>query len=235
MEFVSKVGVVSFTKQLTKTKDGLLLPLYSSQFPNIGILYIEMKGFGDYTELLWILSHQLASILGNAFLYQMSVVDGLTGVYNRLYIENFLIKNEFENGNRSDMCVAIIDIDDFKKVNDTYGHVNGDVVLNGVADVIKDTVRKSDIVARYGGEEFIVVFTSANIKEGTIASEKILKNVKSSWFRVEHHGEAAEIQASVSIGVASFMDYDSYLKLLDAADKALYEAKTTGKAKVCCK
>ena len=233
MEFVSKIGVVSFTKQLTKTKDGLLLPLYSSQFPNIGMLYIEMKDYDDYNELLWILSHQLASILGNAFLYQMSVTDGLTGVYNRLYIENFLIKNEFEKTNRSDICVAIIDIDDFKKVNDCYGHPNGDIVLKGVADVLKDTVRKSDIVARYGGEEFIVVFTCANLKEATIASEKILKNICTSWFRFEQHGEIVEIQTSVSIGVASFMDHDSYLQLLDATDKALYMAKTTGKARVC--
>ena len=233
MEFISQIGVVSDTKQLTKTKSGLLLPLYNNQFPNIGILYVEMKSYEDYREFFGILSHQLAAILGNYYLYQMSVMDGLTKVYNRLYIENFLIRNEFEHGKNSNICVAIIDIDDFKKVNDKYGHPNGDVILKEVAGIIKNTVRKSDIVARYGGEEFAVVFTSATLQESLIASEKIRKNIASNKFKIKHEGNEVTLGVSVSIGVASYLDFDSYAGLVEAADKALYEAKGAGKDRVC--
>jgi len=155
--------------------------------------------------------------------------DKLTNVFNRHSLEESIsTAYKIAKTNGEDLCAVMLDIDNFKRLNDTYGHPFGDIVLNGVAQCVKNTIRATDVVGRYGGEEFVVLFAKADIKDGVLAAEKIRENVANLKFE----SEQGIVRVQISLGVSSVDCADVELSLVGNADKALYVAKQTGKNKV---
>jgi len=160
----------------------------------------------------------------------MSVLDGLTGLYNRRQFEIGL-EQEFNRTKRhpSDFSLAILDIDFFKKVNDTYGHQYGDYVLKTVADLMKQSFRKTDLLYRYGGEELVMIMPETNIEGAIIPVQRLRTMVESYDF--EYNG----VKAKVTVSIGLTMNYSDFLTtadLLKSADEALYRAKEGGRNRV---
>lgn len=153
--------------------------------------------------------------------------DFLTKLYNRRYMLE-RIESERVVRYNTNFSVLMIDIDHFKKVNDTYGHKAGDEVLKYVAKIILDSVRKTDLVCRWGGEEMLVVAPNENGGNGFVVADKIRKNVEKSAPKVD----GQEINVTISIGVSILKPEDSFEHILSEADEALYSAKETGRNKV---
>lgn len=158
----------------------------------------------------------------------LSLTDALTGLYNRRHFDN-TVEREFLRSKRygSDLTIAIIDIDFFKKINDTYGHICGDYILKETAYLIMDNFRKTDIVFRYGGEEFVVILTETNIEQALIPLERLRKTIELYDFKYE----GTPIKLTISTGAAC-NSANTVNEFLDNADKALYNAKNSGRNKV---
>lgn len=158
----------------------------------------------------------------------MSLTDPLTGLYNRRNFDNTL-EREFLRSKRygGNLTLAIIDIDFFKKINDTYGHLCGDYILKEVAYLILDNFRKTDLVFRYGGEEFVAILTETSLEHAGIPMERLRKKIESSLF--EFNGE--KIRVTISAGVST-NNVETTSEFLDNADKALYSAKENGRNRV---
>ena len=166
----------------------------------------------------------------NKELHELSITDSLTGLYNRKHLMETL-DNEVARSKRHkhDFAVLVIDIDDFKEYNDTYGHLAGDEVLSRLASVFKKSVRSCDYVARYGGEEFILLLPEIGPKDGVKAAERIRKKVVKENFA----GDGEPIKVTVSVGVASYpKDGDNPQAIIRLADAALYQAKESGRNQV---
>lgn len=160
----------------------------------------------------------------------MSVTDPLTGLYNRRHFEN-TIEREFLRAQRykSDLSIAILDVDFFKKINDTYGHLCGDYVLKEIAYLILQNLRKTDMVFRYGGEEIIMILTETSLEKALIPIERLRKSIEEYPFFYDGNN----IKVTVSIGIEGFdEEIQTYEDMLDNADKALYIAKEQGRNKV---
>ena len=161
---------------------------------------------------------------------EQSLKDSLTGLYNRRFLESFLEKYlSFAERKGFNVGFIMIDIDNFKRINDTYGHRNGDIVLKEVAHVIATNVRSSDVVVRYGGEEFLVVLPDVAEGKTEIVAEKIRKSVEMTAI----HLEGKVLHVTVSCGVAEYPKHgtDPY-QVIKFADIALYRAKKEGKNRV---
>lgn len=167
----------------------------------------------------------------NERLEQLSITDGLTGVFNHRYFQEALAA-EFEEAVRYDrpLSFTLIDLDYFKKVNDTYGHAAGDEVLKEISGRFQESIRGSDIVARYGGEEFAILMPQTDLEDARAFAEKIRGMVEARPVRTEE----VEIPVTVSVGVASIPHSKlvTPLEMVDAADKALYRAKENGRNQV---
>ena len=167
---------------------------------------------------------------------QESITDPLTGIYNRRYLERRLT-DEIARANRYGMplSVLLIDIDHFKRVNDIYGHQVGDLVLEGMAQLIATTLRTTDIVARYGGEEIMVIAPSTLVKTATELAERLRKVIENASFEVpiELDCDISALGVTVSIGVACIGPRIKDMQdLIQSADKALYRAKSEGRNRV---
>ncbi|PJZ89826.1 diguanylate cyclase DgcR [Leptospira levettii] len=165
-------------------------------------------------------------------LRETAIRDVLTGLYNRRYMEE-RIEQEFQRCKRHkhSLSLAMIDIDFFKKVNDTYGHETGDIVLKRIAFELKTSLRKSDIISRFGGEEFVIVFPETGVNDAT----KVLDKIRESVSSIELKSEAGEnFKVSFSGGVAGgdITEIDNPTELLRTADKLLYEAKSSGRNRI---
>jgi len=160
---------------------------------------------------------------------EMAIIDELTGVFNRRGIME-LLKREVARSERFKLplSIAMVDIDDFKKVNDTFGHVTGDKVLKAVATIMKSVIRKIDMIGRYGGEEFLVIFPNTPGDNAKIAAEKLRREVESHKFKYKDR----EFKVTISVGVAEYKDGDTVETLIAKADEALYRAKEAGKNRV---
>jgi diguanylate cyclase (GGDEF)-like protein len=125
----------------------------------------------------------------------------------------------------------MVDIDFFKKVNDTFGHTEGDQVLCKVSSLLKTSVRKKDIVARYGGEEFILILPEARLEESFVIAERIRRLVENTLFEVGK----TEVNLTLSMGISNFPSHrvKSKEELTEMADQALYDAKRGGRNRVC--
>lgn len=153
--------------------------------------------------------------------------DGLTGLYNRRYLDQVL-PDEIASAEQDSSSVGIImtDVDHFKKVNDTYGHHAGDVVLRAVANLLKQNVRTTDIVCRYGGEEFVIILPGANIPALKRSAEEIRQQLEATIIETE----GQEIRCTLSLGLACYPKHGSNsIEILQHADQALYIAKRTGR------
>lgn len=164
----------------------------------------------------------------NERLERLAITDGLTRLYNHRFFRQRL-EEEYERAYRYNLPLSCLmfDIDDFKEVNDTFGHLQGDKVLREIADCIAGSVRKSDLVARYGGEEFAVILPLTGLDGAKAEAERLRNKIEEHSFE----GLSADWRMTASIGVAVFEHdtMDEYEALLRVADKALYEAKRRGK------
>src|SRR6478752_977026 len=157
-----------------------------------------------------------------------ATIDRMTGVVNRQAVLAALFA-EVERASRYErpLCVAFVDIDHFKVVNDSYGHAAGDVVLRGVAQTISENLRTSDLIGRYGGEEFMLILTETNVEEGAALSEKLRTLVERSRFTVEGN---ADLSVTISIGIVGGAGQQLRMEtLVRDADAAMYSAKSLGR------
>ncbi|HSB07677.1 MAG TPA: diguanylate cyclase [Thermodesulfobacteriota bacterium] len=183
-----------------------------------------------------VIGSQMASTLKHfqrfSSIKTMAIYDTLTNLYNRRYFEERLgleTQQAFYGG--ATLSLVMIDIDHFKKVNDTFGHTEGDKVLREISSLLRTSVRKKDTVARYGGEEFILILPEAGLEESSMIAERIRRLVENTLFEVGH----ARINLTVSLGISSFPNHRAKSKeeLVRMSDQALYDAKRGGRNRVC--
>jgi diguanylate cyclase (GGDEF)-like protein len=159
-------------------------------------------------------------------LEKLSVTDGLTGLFNHRHFWNLMNTEMTQVGlNNGNLALVLVDLDDFKRVNDKFGHSVGDVLLKMVADVLSDTVRDTDIVARYGGEEFAIMLPDTDESGVQNVAEKLRAAVETIRFNVPETDIVLKV--TVSIGVSVFRG--NRREFFNAADRALYQSKAAGK------
>jgi diguanylate cyclase (GGDEF)-like protein len=187
-------------------------------------------------QFLSVIGYQMAATLKHfqrfSSIKNIAIYDTLTGLYNRRYFEEKLgmdAKKSFLGG--TPLSLVMVDLDHFKKVNDTFGHTEGDQVLCKISSLLKNSVRKKDTVARYGGEEFILILPEAGLEESFIIAERIRRLVERTSFEVGQ----AQVNLTVSMGISHFPSHRAKSKeeLIKMADQALYDAKRGGRNKVC--
>ncbi len=175
---------------------------------------------------------ELKNRRANAKIREQAIQDGLTGLYNHLYFEKALVR-EYKQARRYEypLYCIMFDLDDFKKINDTFGHIFGDKVLKESAEILKSQMRDIDLLARYGGEEFTVLLTHIHEKGVLSLCERVREKFARHLFQEGDHSALV----TISVGIASLRDpkVDSPSTLLHHADEALYEAKNRGKNTVC--
>lgn len=196
------------------------------------ILYIIfISGIKFVNKIIKDLGHSLEIqkelTIQNNIMEQISKIDALTGLYNpRTFHKCMLELTEQNEKDGLPIQLAIIDIDHFKKVNDTYGHSAGDIVLKTIAENIKNSVTSSDIVSRYGGEEFAVIFTNKTLQEAADILEKMREKIS------QIHFEEIEWNVTISAGIHEHIKYEHKDQSFIKADKALYKAKNGGRNRI---
>lgn len=202
----------------------------------LGGLCFYNKEECDYSEFKFYktMVDELTLLLRMRYLYSeseyLSVTDGLTGLYNRRHFESS-IEREFLRVKRyrADLSLAMIDIDHFKNINDTYGHQFGDVVLKEISNIIFDSFRKTDMIYRYGGEEIAVILTETPLDNATIPLERLREKISQREFTYNDQ----TINVTVSMGVSNYTtETKTQHELVKCADNALYKAKQDGRNKL---
>lgn len=154
-------------------------------------------------------------------LIKLSIQEGLTKVYNRRFFDVYL-NYKFSNPNPSPFSLIMIDIDFFKKYNDTYGHIAGDRLLQEAAAVFKKSIREKDLIFRYGGEEFTIILEDVDKKAAQIVAQRLQNLLR------------LHLPVTVSMGISSFPeDAKNAEELISKADQALYKAKESGRDRIC--
>ncbi|MCB1947726.1 sensor domain-containing diguanylate cyclase [Nitrosomonas sp.] len=212
----------------------LLLSHNSNRFPqDAGTLFLQ--------KLSIMAAVAIENCLNQQRIKEISYQDVLTGVYNRRYFD-LRFKDEIARSLRwrDDLVCMFLDVDYFKKINDTYGHQTGDQVLTCIANLIKSQVRACDIVARYGGEEFVAALPATSLQHAHEIAERLRQTVQSTV----HYFQDKPFYVTISIGMANFKSLDMLklqdrpnseeiaAALLDKADKALYQAKANGRNQI---
>ena len=186
-------------------------------------------------QFLSVIGYQMAASLKHfqrfSSIKNIAIYDTLTNLYNRRYFDERLeVEAQKSFFSDTSLSLVMVDIDHFKRVNDTFGHTEGDKVLCEIASLLKASVRKKDTVARYGGEEFILILPEAGLEESSMISERIRRLVESTPFEVGQ----ARINLTVSLGISNFPSHHARTKeeLVKMADSALYDAKRGGRNRV---
>ena len=207
------------------------------------VSYYMMKYFNICLEVIYPLMLALLAFI-SAFIvkyliksrdfeqqYKLATTDGLTELYNHRYFqEQMLMMVENAKRYNKEFSLIILDIDYFKKFNDTFGHQAGDAVLRQVAHTLKKNVRATDIVCRYGGEEMSIILPNTPKDEAASTAQKICDRVASNKYKLNSDKEG---QVTISLGVATFPhDGSTPSEIIDAADKRLYTAKNSGRNRV---
>lgn len=208
-----------------------LLKTLNIQLGELNLSYQQMvKELGKAKMEAERLAHQLK--IANEELRNRADLDGLTGIFNHRYFQEHLAV-EFMRAKRykSPLALLLFDVDLFKKVNDNYGHVVGDVVLKQIALLLKINTRVSDIVARYGGEEFVLVLTETQLNQAYFVAEKIRNIIENHPI----HYNTLNLHVTVSAGVSAMDEgkvFETAFDLINSADKKLYKAKKGGRNQV---
>jgi two-component system cell cycle response regulator len=161
---------------------------------------------------------------------EQSMRDSLTGLYNRRVLEEMLDREDRKRG-INPLSLLIIDLDDFKNINDTYGHPCGDRALKAIAAVLSDNARGTDLVARNGGEEFAVMLPSTSASIGLEVGERLRKNIENTTIMC--NGVRISLTASIGVSHRPRKEYFPAKDMISLADQALYQAKNSGKNRVC--
>jgi len=178
---------------------------------------------------------QLVYPLRNCLLYQQalnsSLQDSLTGLGNRAAYENNLQREiDLAQRQQSALSMIILDIDNFKAINDSYGHSGGDRALKTLANTIEHTKRRSDMAFRFGGEEFVLILSNTDIAAAGIVAERLRTAVEETLCHDGNHG----FGFTVSLGIAQLQTNEQSYHLFERADMALYQAKQTGRNLSVC-
>ena len=229
---LEKNKVEEFLKE-ANMKSYILVPLKSKQTHFGSLLVFSSRESVSESELnflsLFAKQIELAITIADLFeaVKEQAVTDGMTGLYNRRYFEEF-IKKEAVRANRQNQKFTVIglDLDHLKQINDTYGHNYGDIAIKAIAEVLKNNARSIDIAARMGGEEFNLILPGVDSAGGCIAAERIRKAI-----------EAVELEKighiTASLGVATYLEHsDDIEELLEITDRAMYESKRNGRNRV---
>lgn len=164
-------------------------------------------------------------------MYQAALCDSLTGAYNKKYFLDQLLKEfSFAQRHNSPLSLIMFDVDHFKRVNDTYGHLGGDEVLIRLSELTNESVRNEDIFARYGGEEFAVICRGVPMRQAAHLGDRLRRSVEQAKFVYNNQ----HMPITISVGVAGVPDIavNSMQELIEAADVALYAAKNSGRNRV---
>jgi diguanylate cyclase (GGDEF)-like protein len=218
------------------------VPLIYGKDP-IGLLFLASRSRRgqsinfDLASLLSLVGNHVSVIIDKIRLFQetkrLSITDGLTGLFNSRYFYRQL-ELEIARTNRygGTFSLILFDIDNFKQLNDTYGHQAGDDVLHELAGILKSASRETDIVVRYGGEEFIIILPNTPVEDTIHLADRIRALVENNIF-LPHHEHGLHI--TLSGGIAAYpMTASDAKSLLNAADTALYSAKSSGKNRIVC-
>ena len=212
----------------------ICIPL-SSKSRKFGLVLIEHKNMNTFNDenlrLVTTICKTVSMAIENAELYanmqELATIDGLTNVYNRVYF-NSKFESEFNLAKESgyNLTLVILDIDFFKKFNDTYGHLFGDIVLKSVAQTIKNNLRATDTVARFGGEEFVIILPHTTAQEAFEKVESLRRKIANNVVT----DSLVSASVTASFGIASFPETSNSLtELIKDADDALYKAKDSGR------
>ncbi len=164
--------------------------------------------------------------LMNKMIKHKATYDALTGVYNRQSLYDLLGDHLSAQTQETSFVLVMFDVDHFKTINDTYGHLNGDEVLKQLVSVIKQNIRDNDIFARWGGEEFVLVFENLTLENALKVSENLRQSIEQSVFK-------AVGNLTCSFGVTPYRYRETIDELINRADQAMYEAKRSGRNKIC--
>lgn len=165
-------------------------------------------------------------------LQKQSNIDPMTKLYNRKALKNDLeLLHQISQDKQINTTIMMIDVDNFKKINDQFGHLAGDKVLILLSRLIKSAIRETDKAYRYGGEELLIIFNRARLEDAKIVAERILNTVRSN--KIIYKGNV--IKMTLSIGMTSYKTGDTPEKLIERADSAVYEAKKRGKDRLVIK
>ena len=217
----------------------------------IGYIIVQWNSHAELTELVvslilffgacyvWLVNslsvQTTLDVLRVARLEHENVADPLMGIYNRRYLEQ-RIEEEFDRAHRERLSLSalLVDVDNFKRVNDTYGHQVGDLVLIHLGKLLMESVRIGDIVARYGGDEIFIIATNTSGSAAAELAERLRQKVESSLLLPQDVDDTREpVHVTVSIGVATLCrDIDTPCALIEHVDKALYRAKQSGRNRI---
>ncbi len=208
------------------------VPMYFHRGQLLGLIYVDKQVDQPpfrTTEagLVEQLADQVAIAINNATLLEKATIDSLTGVYQRSYFDQRL-KEETSRAQRykTTLSLLMLDLDHFKRLNDTHGHLAGDAVLRLVGRIVKRSTRGPDIAARYGGEEFAVIMPQIDLKGAVKVARRINQGIAQQ--------DVLPYKVTVSIGAAELVcEMTDEKALIERADRALYRAKETGRNKVC--
>ncbi|MEM8929882.1 MAG: diguanylate cyclase [Acidobacteriota bacterium] len=222
--------------RLASLDAALLVPL-PREGQLVGVLVLGHRDGGrrfgrEEQDLLNLLGHHAAVVFENIRLFESATYEGLTGLLRREAILD-LLDREIERARRYDrpLVVGMADLDYFKQVNDTYGHLGGDAVLKRVADELSDGLRTTDAIGRYGGEEFLLVLPETELDGGGAVAEKLRRRIESLRLEMDDGGC---VEPRISIGLADMRGVGKAdaRALIEAADRALYHAKEQGRNRV---
>lgn len=185
-----------------------------------------------FTVIISSLVTLLAYFLNKSYVEveNLSHFDGLTGLYNRLMFVT-VVHQEIQKIKRSAQALflIILDIDDFKPINDTYGHLIGDEAIKTTAHTLKRLLRSCDTIGRFGGDEFVLCIVDNDKNAASTVVNRILEEFNHKTIPVSRNSEAQELQINLSIGYTAYKDEDTFNTMLQRADQALYISKAAGK------
>jgi diguanylate cyclase (GGDEF)-like protein len=214
------VEIIKLTRNMGKTKE-------TKAIKQCGIFEID-KLSSNFNNLIIELDKRTNNLVieetKRAYQEKLANTDPLTGAYNRRYLNEFstdylkIVKRE-----KNDFSLLVVDLDDFKRINDTYGHEGGDEVLIEFVKISRDTIRENDFIVRFGGDEFIILLPNTTMNNAKILANKIINNIN-------EHNMRSKINFSISIGIAGYEANDLNIDdIILRADNSLYEAKKAGK------
>jgi diguanylate cyclase (GGDEF)-like protein len=166
-------------------------------------------------------------------IYRLTIIDALTGIHNQRYMMEFLDRELARSArHQRPLTFVMVDIDNFKKVNDEHGHLGGDFVLRELANTIKMIIRREDLFARYGGEEFSLVLVETQLPQGLQIAERIREVIEAQ--QIQFDGKTMRVTVSVGLTFTCGDASMSVNQIIRQADEQLYKAKADGRNRVCC-